>query len=162
MSENNPGNNQQPAVMINIQYIKDLSLEIPHAPSIFGKMNKPPHLKVDIDVQSQKLENSNYNVLLNLAVNGELENEKLFIFELSYGAVVSLNVPEEHIEPVLGIEIPRLLFPFARNIMTQCLTEGGLPPFMLNPIDFATVYNARKAAAANADAPTTDNTADNA
>ena len=153
-------NNQQPAIMINSQYIKDLSLEIPHAPSIFTKMNKQPALKVDINVQSQKLENSSYNVTLNLALNGDIENEKLFILELSYAAVVTLNLPEEHIEPVLGIEIPRLLFPFARNVITQCLTEGGLPPFMLNPIDFAAVYNARKAAENNT-ANNTTNAANN-
>ena len=53
-------------------------------------------------------------------------------------------MPQEHIEPVIAVEIPRLLFPFARNIVTQCLTEGGLPPLMLNPIDFAALYMARK------------------
>lgn len=149
MSENTAENAATPAIMINTQYIKDLSLEIPHAPAIFTKMNKQPSLQVDMNVQWQPLENSGYNVTLNLALNGDIDNEKLFILELSYAAVVTLNLPEEHIEPVLGVEIPRLLFPFARNIITQCLTEGGLPPFMLNPIDFAAVYNARKAAQNN-------------
>ncbi len=158
MSENASTNNQ-PAVLINNQYIKDLSLEIPHAPNIFSRITSQPALKVDINVQSQKLENSSYNVTLNLSLNGNLGEEKLFILELSYAAVVNLNIPEEHIEPVLGIEIPRLLFPFARNIITQCLIEGGLPPFMLNPIDFAAVYNARKAAENNQKTAATDTNA---
>lgn len=156
MSKNTAENTQQPAIVINTQYIKDLSLEIPHAPAIFAKMTKQPSLKVDLNVQWQKLENSNYNVTLNLALNGDIEDEKLFILELSYAAVTTLNIPAEHIEPVLGIEIPKLLFPFARSIITQCLTEGGLPPFMLNPIDFTAIYNARKAQKSSATAQATN------
>lgn len=137
-------NMTQPPILINNQYIKDLSLEIPHAPEIFAKMNQKPELKVEMSVQSQKLTNNNHNVCLNIALNGDIEGEKLFILELSYAAVVTLNVPAEHIEPVLAVEIPRLLFPFARNVVTQCLVEGGLPPFMLTPVDFGTLYLARQ------------------
>lgn len=134
----------QPPILINNQYIKDLSLEIPHAPEIFAKMNQKPELKVEMSVQSQKLTNNNHNVCLNIALNGDIDGEKLFILELSYAAVVTLNVPSEHIEPVLAVEIPRLLFPFARNVVTQCLVEGGLPPFMLTPVDFGALYLARQ------------------
>lgn len=146
MSEENKQQANRPAVLINSQYIKDLSLEIPHAPEIFAKINQKPELKVDMNVQSQKLASGDYNVTLNIALNGDIANEKLFIIELSYAAVVSINLPQEHIEPVLAIEIPHLIFPFARNVITQCLTEGGLPPFMLSPVDFAGLYAARKAA----------------
>lgn len=149
MSEENNQQANRPAVLINSQYIKDLSLEIPHAPEIFSKINQKPELKVDMNVQSQKLASGDYNVTLNIAINGDVTNEKLFIIELSYAAVVSINLPQEHIEPVLAIEIPHLIFPFARNVITQCLTEGGLPPFMLNPVDFAGLYAARKAANGN-------------
>ncbi len=151
MSENNAENNL-PAIAINNQYIKDLSLEIPHAPEIFKQLTVQPELKVDIDVQTKKLEGQTHNVTLNFALNGDVAGEKLFILELSYAAVVTINVPQEHVEPVLAIEIPRLLFPFARNIITQCLVEGGLPPLMLNPIDFASIYAARKAAGSNGQA----------
>lgn len=137
-------NMEQPPIIINSQYIKDLSLEIPHAPEIFSKMSQKPELKVEMSVQSQKLANNNYNVCLNIALNGDIESEKLFILELSYAAVVTLNVPAEHLEPVLAVEIPRILFPFARNMVTQCLVEGGLPPFMLAPVDFAALYAARQ------------------
>lgn len=137
-------NMEQPPIIINSQYIKDLSLEIPHAPEIFSKMSQKPELKVEMSVQSQKLANNNYNVCLNIALNGDIESEKLFILELSYAAVVTLNVPAEHLEPVLAVEIPRILFPFARNMVTQCLVEGGLPPFMLAPVDFAALYVARQ------------------
>ena len=69
----------QPPIIINNQYIKDLSLEIPHAPEIFAKINQKPELKVEMSVQSQKLANGSHNVSLNIALNGDVEGEKLFI-----------------------------------------------------------------------------------
>lgn len=142
MNDNTPENTVAP-ITINSQYIKDLSLEIPYAPEIFKEMTGQPTLKVDVAIESKKIEEK-YNVTLKINLNGDTNGKKLFVLELSYAALVTLNVPEEHIEPVIAVEIPRLLFPFARNIVTQCLTEGGLPPLMLNPIDFATLYMARK------------------
>lgn len=148
MSDNKTENNR-PALLINNQYIKDLSLEIPHAPEIFSKINQQPELKIDIDIQTRDLGNSVYNVNLVFSMNGKIAEENLFILELTYGSVISLNIEPEMIEPVLAVEVPRLLFPFARNIITQCLVEGGLPPIMLNPIDFAALYANRKAANQN-------------
>ena len=137
-------NNNQPAIMINTQYIKDLSLEIPHAPEIFKEINSAPEVQINIEIGYQSLEKNFYNVELKIAMNGDVNHQKLFILELTYAAVVALNVPTEHTEPVLMIEIPRLIFPFARNVVTNCLVEGGLPPFMINPVDFVTMYNNRK------------------
>ena len=137
--------NMQPALMINSQYIKDLSLEIPHAPAIFKELTKQPQLKVDVRIDTDDLGDNAYNVSLSLALNGDLDTKKLFILELTYAAVVILNVQKEHIDPILNIEIPRLIYPFARNIIAQCLMEGGLPPLMLNPIDFGAIYAARQA-----------------
>ena len=136
----------RPAIVFNTQYIKDLSLEIPLAPQIFKEIKEQPKLELDIAIQSKKVEGDIYNVLLNIDISADAKDKKLFILELSYGAVVSVNVPAEHLEPVLGIEIPRLMFPFARSIIANCLSEGGLPPVLLNPIDFAGLYAARKAA----------------
>ncbi len=136
---------QQQTLMINSQYIKDLSLEIPHAPEIFKQLNKQPQIQVEVSVATKSLEENVYNVDLNLALNADIEDKKLFILELTYSAVVTLTVPQEHLDPILNIEIPRLTFPFARNIVTQCLMEGGLPPMMLTPVDFAAVYAAKQA-----------------
>lgn len=136
--------NNAPAIAINNQYIKDLSLEIPYAPEIFREIKGSPKVNLDIDINANKMHDSYYNVELKISLNGDLEDKKLFILELTYASVVSLNVPAEHIEPLLLIEIPRLIFPFARNVVTTCLTEGGLPPFMINPIDFAALYTAKK------------------
>ena len=131
-------------LLIKSQYIKDLSLEIPYAPEIFKEIKSQPELKLDVSIESKKIDDD-YNVTLNLSINSDLNDRKLFVLELSYAALVSVNVPAEHLEPVCLVEVPRLLFPFARNIITQCLAEGGLPPLMLAPIDFATLYLARKA-----------------
>ncbi len=149
MNENNKTeagneNNPQPAIMINTQYIKDLSLEIPFAPEIFRELTEAPHVDIHVDVDAQHMHDNYFNVNLSVKMDGSIKGKKLFILELLYAAVVSLNVPQEHVEPVLLVEIPRLLFPFARNVVTNCLVEGGLPPFMINPIDFAGMYHQRQ------------------
>ena len=133
--------------MINSQYIKDLSLEIPHAPQIFAEVKSQPSIRVDINVHPAKVADNLYTVDLNLNLNGETEGKTLFILELTYAAAVTLNVPAEHLEGVLNIEIPRLIYPYARNVVTQCLMESGLPPIMLSPLDFAAIYAARQNAA---------------
>ena len=138
---------KQPAILIQNQYIKDLSMEIPHAPAIFKKLKGTnPKVNVEVNVEVEKLEEEKtFNVMLNVAVNGDVEEEKAFILELSYAAVVSLNIPEEHREPVLMMEIPHMIYPFARQIVANTMSNAGLPPLMLNPIDFMAMYNARKA-----------------
>lgn len=142
---------EQPAVMIQSQYIKDLSMEIPHAPVIFKKMQgKNPQVNVEVNIEANKLEEEHYfNVLLDIRINGEIEDEKAFILELSYGAVVTLNIPAEHEEPVLTVEIPHMIFPFARQVVATTMSCAGLPPLMLNPIDFMAMFNAKKAQTAN-------------
>ena len=137
--------NEQPALIINSQYIIDLSLELPHAPKIFAEIKSQPSLNVNINVNASHLEDNMYVVDLNLVLNGDINDKKLFILELTYCAAVTLNVPQEHLEGVLNIEIPRLIYPYARNVVTQCLMESGMPPIMLSPLDFAAIYEARKA-----------------
>lgn len=141
-------NNQIGAIAINSQYIKDLSLEIPHVPEIFGEIKSAPKVDVHVDVQTESKGANMYVSQLGINMTGKVEDKTLFVLELTYAAYAEVNVPAEHLEPVLMIELPRLVFPFARNVVTQCLTEGGLPPFMLNPIDFAALYAARKQAEA--------------
>ena len=111
---------------------------------IFAEIKTQPTLNVNINVNTSDLGNNLYVVDLNLVLNGDTDGKKLFILELTYSAAVTLNVPSEHIEGVLNVEIPRLIYPYARNVITQCLLEGGLPPIMLNPLDFGVIYEARK------------------
>ncbi len=147
-NENNP---QLPPIMVHTQFIRDLSLEIPHAPEIFKKLNEQPQIKIDVNINAKELEENFHNVELVFRIDGEIKGEKFFILEMTYGGVVELYVPEEHREPVLMIEIPHMLFPYARQAVTNVLFNGGLPPLMLNPIDFVALYNARKQKAAKSE-----------
>ena len=135
---------QQNSISVLGQFIKDLSLEIPHAPEIFAEVKSAPKIEVNVDVQSENKGNDRYTSTLHIVINGKTEEKTLFILELSYMAFANVKAPAELLEQILLIELPRMIFPFARSVITQCLCEGGLPPFMLNPIDFAALYAARK------------------
>lgn len=143
-------NNAQNEVSINMQYIKDMSLEVPHAPQIFTKLTNPPQIGVDLNIDTNKLNDTQYEVVLNLRINAEVEKDPLFIYELAYAAACTVKIPEEQIDPILFIEIPRMLFPYARQIISTNLSEAGLPPLMLTPVDFAAVYRAKKEQQASA------------
>ena len=135
---------ETPEVSLNMQYIRDMSLEVPHAPEIFSKLNTQPKINVDLNIDVNKLNEKNFEITLNLRLNADINNEALFIFELSYAAACTVQLPEEQIEPVLFIEIPKLLFPYARQIISSNLANAGLPPLMLTPVDFAAVYKKKK------------------
>ena len=146
IANDNPNQSSQPnpPIIINNQYIKDLSLEIPHAPEIFRQLKDNPDINIDVNVNANHMHDNFFNVSLLFKINGIVDYQPFFILELEYAGVVNLNVPEEHVEPILLIEIPRLFFPFARNIITNTLQNAGLPPLMLNPIDFAAMYQHKK------------------
>lgn len=134
-------NTQQLPIVIHTQYIKDLSLEIPHAPEIFRELTMAPSVDVQVEVNANKMHDNFNNVSLTYRLNGNINDKKLFILELEYAAVVAVNVPEEHVKPVLMVEIPRMMFPFVRSIVANAMIDAGLPPVMLNPVDFAAILH---------------------
>lgn len=135
---------EQNQVSIISQYIKDMSLEVPNAPEIYSKISTQPQIGVELNIDVKKMENSMFEVVLNLRINADVNNEKLFIFELAYGSLNLVKLPEENIEPVLFIEIPKMLFPFARQIVASNLSEANMPPLLLAPVDFAAIYKSKK------------------
>lgn len=137
-------NKEQNEVSINMQYIKDMSLEVPLAPQIFAKLQTQPQISIDLNIDAQKLNEDQYEVTLNIRINANAEKESLFIFELSYAAACTVKIPEEQKEPLLYIEFPQMLFPYARQIISSNLAEAGLPPLMLAPVDFAAIYRSKK------------------
>jgi preprotein translocase subunit SecB len=142
MSEDNNVNGSAggPPIVINAQYIKDLSFENPNAPGSLVQQ-QAPQIELRVNVGARALTDSLYEVTLSVNGTAKHEDETAFIVELTYGAVVTLNgVPEEHIQAVLLIEVPRLLFPFARAIVSDSVRDGGFPPLMLQPIDFVNLY----------------------
>ena len=148
-----PGQETAPLV-VNGQYIKDLSFEVPGAPGIFSQLTSPPEIPINVDIRVTRLGDNVYEVVLHLKVDAHLGDKPVFITELDYAGVFTVNAPEEHIEPLLTIEAARLLFPFARNIIADVTRDGGLPPLMLQPVDFVGIYRQRvEARAAEAGGP---------
>ena len=138
-------NKQQnlPTIQINAQYVKDLSFEAPALPFAMAEMKTAPKINIDIDVKVNKASGENiYIVDLITSINAVKSDDgkTLFLCELTYGGLVTLNLPKEQVEPVLLIEIPHLLFPYVRSIIANITRESGLPPLQINPIDFASLY----------------------
>lgn len=148
-SKSNNNQPQQRQVIINAQYVKDLSFENPGSPqNLVGKGNSPK-IDVGVDVKVTNLEANSYEVVLIVSANASVENKNLFLAELTYGGVFTLSVPEAELEAALMIYCPGMLFPFARRILSDATRDGGFPPLMLDPIDFAALYYQHKAAANN-------------
>jgi preprotein translocase subunit SecB len=138
-----------PALQVLAQYVRDLSFENPGV----GQSVQQPRIDLNVDLQARRGDGGHYEVTLKLRVNAMQETKTLFLLELSYaGAFMLRGVPEESVQPVLLIECPRLLFPFARRIVADVVRDGGMPPLMIEPIDFAALYRS-KMMEANAGAP---------
>ncbi|HTH16963.1 MAG TPA: protein-export chaperone SecB [Magnetospirillum sp.] len=142
-------NTELQQLVVNGQYVKDLSFEVPGAPGIYMEMQgQAPNIPIHVDINASKLGDNSYEVVLHLKVEARLEdNRPVFIVELAYGGIFTLNIPAEHLQPMLLIECPRLLFPFARNIIADTTRDGGFPPLMIQPIDFVQLFRARMEAA---------------
>ncbi len=142
------GGGSQPTAVpfaINLQYIKDLSFENPRAPGVFQEMTGAPDVNVNVNVDARHADGGTYEVVLTITAEARQNEKTLFVVELAYGAVatVGAGVPEEHIRPIVMIEGPRLMFPFARNIIANATRDGGYPPLLVQPIDFLELYRQR-------------------
>ncbi len=130
-----------PPIQINAQYIKDLSFEAPATPGIFGKMQEEsPDVTINVDVNAHPVQEKLFEVQLHIRATCSVGEETAFISELVYGGLFTINVPEEHLQAMLLIECPRLLFPFARNIVADATRDGGFPPLMMAPVDFVAMF----------------------
>lgn len=135
-----------PGIRILAQFIRDLSFENPRAPETLRGGAAQPQIDLGVEMNARGREDGLFEVDLKLSARAQRDDGPLFVVELLYGGVFQIGgVPAEEIEPVLLIECPRYLFPFARRIIADVSSEGGYPPFLLDPIDFAGVYAARKA-----------------
>ena len=123
------------------QYIKDLSFEAPSAPGIFTALQAAsPDINVNINVNVERVQENSFEVVLEIRADCKVKEQTAFILELEYAGVFTLTAPDEHIQPILLIECPRLLFPFARNILADVSRDGGFPPLFLGMVDFAGMY----------------------
>jgi preprotein translocase subunit SecB len=131
----------QPSVNLVGQYIRDLSFESPGAPGTVMLGSGNPTFTVGISVGVKKQSDEIYAVEITLNAKADRENAVLFAVELVYGGVYRIrNVPEARLGELLMIECPRLIFPFARQVLASVTQQGGFPPLMMEPVDFAQVY----------------------
>jgi preprotein translocase subunit SecB len=143
-----------PRLLVQTQYVKDLSFENPRAPTSLEPGNSRPEIQVRVDVRAQPLAEERYEVGLELRVEAKAGDDPTFMLELTYCGVFALvNVPKETRQALLLIECPRLLFPFARRIIADASRDGGFPPLMIDPIDFMVLFRRRQQQAQAAAAP---------
>jgi preprotein translocase subunit SecB len=128
------------------QYIKDFSFENPNAPASLAPRSEAPNIGISVNVNARKLSETDYEIDLVLnGKSGEAPNI-MFNFELVFSGIFRVqNVPDEAVQAVVMIECPRLLFPFARQIVADAVRNGGFPPLLIDPIDFAMLYRQRVA-----------------
>lgn len=125
-------------ITVNAQYVKDLSFENPRAPQSLMQQAAQPQVEINVDVKAQNLGPETYEVVLTINAAAKVQDEPIFLVELAYGAVVSVqNAPESMLPAIILVETPRLIFPFARAIVADATRDGGFPPLMINPIDFS-------------------------
>ena len=164
MSETTPSPQQggQPAqqpLVVNIQYVKDLSFEVPGAPQIYTHLKAQPQVNINLDVQARRVQEGQNVFEVSIVIRAEAHEPNaqggngqagavpatVFVAELTYAGVFTLTgLPDNAIEPVLLVECPRILFPFARNILADVTRDGGFPPVLLQPIDFVALWQARR------------------
>jgi preprotein translocase subunit SecB len=143
-----------PQIGVLAQYVKDFSFENPNAPRSMAPSGQQPTINIQVNVDAAPMNGSDFEVTLRLEGKAEAQGMLLFGFELVFaGAFRVQNVPADSLQPVVLIECPRLLFPFAREIVATAVRNGGFAPLLLDPIDFVSLYRQRIAAAQPAAPP---------
>ena len=142
-----PNAGEQPAQLnVLAQYIKDLSFENPHAPRSLQPSQQQPSINIQINVNGKPLADSDVEVELKLEGKAETNGSVLFSFDLVYAGVFRMmNIPQDNLHAVMMIECPRLLFPFAREVIAAVVRNGGFPPLLIDPVDFVRLYQQRMA-----------------
>jgi preprotein translocase subunit SecB len=134
----------QPSIQILGQYLKDLSFESPNAPQALATQQAQPDINIAVNVNARNLAPTDFEVELHLDAKASSQDKVVFAAELVYAGTFRLeNFPQQMMHPAVLIECPRLLFPFARQILAEATRNGGFPPLMLDPIDFASMYQRR-------------------
>jgi preprotein translocase subunit SecB len=134
---------EQPSFGIEKLYVKDLSVEVPNAPHIFLE-REAPQVEIQLNTQGQMLGEGAYEVVLTVTITAKLEDKTVFLVEVGQGGIFRINnVPEEQIEPLLAVACPNILFPYARETVSDAVTRAGFAPVVLQPVNFEAMYMAR-------------------
>jgi preprotein translocase subunit SecB len=149
-----PNQPQVPNLQVMAQYIKDLSFE---NPGVAVELTQRPQIELAVDLNAKRLDTEMFEVELKIRVDAKNEDKALFLLEVAYAGVFRLtNVPDTATQQaILLIQAPHMLFPFVRRVVADIVRDGGMPPLMIEPIDFMALYQARVAQAGGlAGAPT--------
>lgn len=134
----------QPVFSIEKLYVKDLSLEIPGAPRIFLE-HETPQVDVQLHTQGSPLDEGVYEVVLTVTVTAKVKDKTLFLVEVGQAGIFQIrNVPQQELEPILGVLCPNILFPYARETISSVVTRAGFPPVILNPMNFEALYQQQR------------------
>ena len=149
-TQNQADANVQPGFAIEKLYVKDASLEIPNAPQIFTDRT-PPQVSVELGNSAQKLDEGIYEVAIKVTLTSKIADKVAFLVEITQAGIFGIrNVPDENMEMILAITCPNILFPYAREAVSDLVTRAGFAPVLLNPINFEALYMQQKEQAANA------------
>ena len=142
---------QQPVFSIEKLYVKDLSLEVPHAPQIF-LTQEAPEVEMKVAVQSTKLEDEFYDCSVTVTVTSSMADKQvMFLNEVTQSGIFRIaNMPDEDVNLLLGVACPNILFPYAREVVSSTITRAGFPPVLLAPINFEAMYQQEGTAHGNA------------
>ena len=141
MAEQFSSSDSQQQISVHAQYVKDLSFESPAAPDCFIKTIGQPDVKIGVNVGAQRVNEKIFEVELKLVATATVDEQTLFIAELAYAGLISATgVADKNLQALMMTEGPRLIFPFARAIMSDITRDGGFLPLNLNPIDFVALF----------------------
>ncbi|WP_153111669.1 protein-export chaperone SecB [Propionivibrio limicola] len=134
---------QAPSFAIEKLYVKDLSLEVPNAPAVFAE-HANPEIGIQLQTAAQNLGDDAYEVVLTVTVTAKVGEKTMFLVEVSQSGIFRVrNVPAENLEPLLSIACPNILFPYAREVVSESVSRAGFMPVILQPVNFEALYAAR-------------------
>ena len=140
----------QPVFNIEKIYVKDLSVEVPNAPAIFLERDVP-QMEMQINTQSAQVDEGIYQSIITLTITAKIKDKTAFVVELQQGGIFRIqNLPPEALEPALAIGCPNILFPYARESVSDAVLKAGFPPLMLQPVNFEALYMQQQQAQAQA------------
>ncbi|MCX8085326.1 MAG: protein-export chaperone SecB [Rhodocyclaceae bacterium] len=140
---NEPAQDNTPVFTIEKIYVKDLSLEVPHAPHCFLE-REPAEISLQMQTAGEAVGEGVFNVVLTLTVTAKIQDKTQFLVEAAQAGIFQIrNVPAEELEPIVAIACPNILFPYARETISDAVTRAGFPPVLLAPVNFESIYRER-------------------
>jgi len=140
---------QQPVPVFNIEkiYIKDLSVEVPNAPAIFLE-REAPQIDLQIHTSSEQVQDGIYQTVIALTINAKIQDKTAFLVEMQQAGIFRIeNIPAEAMGPAIGVGCPNVLFPYAREAVSDAVMKAGFPPLMMQPVNFEMLYLQQQAQA---------------